>query len=353
MRKGLLVLVALMMISAMVFAGGSQEGSGSSGDKTLKVGFVISSLHEPIFKAYEDYLEIAVTEAGEAAGYTVDFTTVSSNLDIARESANVRDMISKGCDVIALNTIDSKACLASIEEAHRAGVKVVMFCREADHDAQGAQKPDATINMDSYHQAYASLKRTLEYMEADGVEVVNMISMMGYMLDQNAINRQNGVQDLCLEKGIEIKQIVSCGMWEPEVALANLYPALQKYPDCNLIYAPSDSQLSGVQTALERAGKWFPRGEEGHVYLAGTDVFPEGYKLMALGYEEASTENPVWPNAVKTAECIIKLMEGEELENDGFFQVEGRVYDQDNFWKFDYTWAKDYSDEDLSKYDPK
>ena len=261
-------------------------------------------------------------------------------------------MISKGCNVIALNTIDSKACLASIEEAHRAGVKVVMFCREADSNAQGVQKPDATINMDSYHQGYATLKRTLEYMEKDGVEVVDMLSMMGYMLDQNAINRQDGVEDICLEYGVEIKQIVSCGMWEPEVALANLLPALQAYPNCNLIYVPSDSQLSGVQTALERAGKWHPRGEEGHVYIAGTDVFPEGYKLMAMRYEEASTENPVWPNAVKTAECIVKLMQGEELENDGFFHVEGRVYDQDNYWKFDYTWAKDYSDEDLSKYDP-
>lgn len=324
-----------------------------AGPKPLKVGFVISSLHEPIFKAYQDYLKIAVTDAGKKAGYAVEFTTVSSDLDIARESANVRDMISRGSDVIILNTIDNKACLASIEEAHRAKVKVVMYGREADASAAGMQKPDATINMDSYDQAYASLKRTLEYMKQDGVKPVCMISMMGYMLDQNAINRQAGVQDLCMKEGLVIKQIVSCGVWEPAVALANLTPALQAHPECNVIYAPSDSQLSGVRTALERADRWYPRGNPKHVYLAGTDVFPDGYKYIAQKYEEASEENPVWPCSVKTGEVIVDLMKGVKLANGGFFKVRGRVYDQENYWKMDYTWAKDYSTENLKVFDPK
>jgi ABC-type sugar transport system substrate-binding protein len=325
----------------------------ASAAKTLKVGFVISSLHEPIFKAYQDYLNKAVTDAGTKAGYKVEFTTVSSDLDIARESANVRDMISRGSDVIILNTIDNKACLASIEEAHRAKVKVVMYGREADASATGAQKPDATINMDSYDQAYASLKRTLEYMKKDGIKPTCMISLMGYMLDQNAINRQAGVQDLCMKEGLVIKQIVSCGVWEPAVALANLTPALQAHPDCNVIYTPSDSQLSGVRTALERADRWYPRGHPKHVYLAGTDVFPDGYKYIAQKYEEASEENPVWPCSVKAAEVIVDLMKGVKLPNGGFFKVRGRVYDQDNYWKMDYTWAKDYSTEDLKSFDPK
>lgn len=347
MKKVLLFLLVLTLV--MSATGIVVNGA----PKKVKVGFVISSLHEPIFKAYQDYLKDAVTDACKKAGYRVEFTTVSSDLDIAREYANVRDMLSAGCNVIILNTIDNKACLASIEEAHRVGAKVVMFCREADPSAKGAQVPDATINMDSYDQAYTSLERTLQYMKEDGVEVVDMISCMGYMLDQNAINRQAAVQDVCMKYGIEIKQIVSCGVWEPAVTLANLTPALQAHPNCNLIYVASDSQISAVRTALERAGKWYPRGDKRHVYVAGTDVFPEGYKLLAQKYMEASTENPVWLCAVKTAEVIVKLMKGEKLEDNGFYRIKGRVYDQDNYWTFERTWAKDYSSEDLSKYDPK
>jgi ABC-type sugar transport system substrate-binding protein len=347
MKKTLISFILVLILLAIMV------GYSTAADKNLKVGFVISSLHEPIFKAYQDYLKEAVIDAGTKAGYKVSFTTISSDLDIAKENANVRDMLAAGCDIIALNTIDSKACFASIEEIHRLGKKVVMFCREADASATGSQKPDATINMDSYDQAYSSIKRTLEYMKIDGVKAVDTIVCVGYMLDQNAINRLNGANDAFMQAGIVVKQIVSCGVWEPAVTLANLTPALQVNPNCNLIYAPSDSQLSGVQTALERAGKWAPRGQKGHVYLAGTDVFPEGYILMAQKYEEASEENPVWPNAVKAAETIVKLMNGEKLENGGFFIIKGRVYDQDNYYKLDHTWAKDYSTEDLTKYDPK
>jgi D-xylose transport system substrate-binding protein len=343
--------VSMMAGSALLYAGGQGESQGSS--KTLKVGFVISSLHEPIFKAYQDYLKKAVTDEGTKAGYSVVFSTTSSDLDIARENSNVRDMIAAGCKAIILNTVDNKACFAEIQEAHKAGVKVIMYNREADKSAKGDQIPDATVNMDSYDQAYASLEKTLQCMKDDGVTPVDFIDCVGDTLDQNAINRQNGVQDCALKYGIRIKQMVSCGQWEPAVTLANLTPALQALPNCNVIYVPSDSQLAGVQTALERANKWSPRGSQGHVYLAGTDVFPAGYKLLAQKYEEASEEVPCWPSAVKTAECIVSLMKGEKLENNGYFKQRGRLYDQTNYWTFDHTWAKDYSDEDLTQYDPK
>ncbi|MDR1509786.1 MAG: sugar ABC transporter substrate-binding protein [Synergistaceae bacterium] len=342
MKKILLALLVVVMLPCLTF--GAET-------KSIKVGFVISALNEPIFQAYQDYVGEAVEAAGKAAGYEIEYVAVTSDGAINQENANVKDMISAGCNYIVLNTIDSKACFASIEEAHAAGVKVIMFCREADASATGSEKPDATVNMDSYDQAYTSMKRTLEYMKQDGVEVVNFISIMGYMQDQNAINRQQGVEDACKEAGIKIATTVSCGQWDPSTALTNLTTALQTYPDSNFVYTPSDSQLPGVQTALERAGKWAKRGEKNHVYLAGTDVFPDGYKYIAQKYEEASTENPVWLCAEKTADIIITLEKGEKLAEDGFFKIKGRVFDQENYKTFDHVWAKDYSGEDLKVFD--
>ena len=144
---------------------------------------------------------------------------------------------------------------------------------------------------------------------------------------------------------------VSCGQWDPATCLTNLTTALQTYPDSNCLYVPSDSQYSGYSTALSRANKWFPRGEEGHVYIAGTDVFPDGYVAIATGYQETSTENPVWLNAVKAAECAIALVNGEDLGGE-VFKIKGDTVDPTNYWQIDYLWCLEYSDQDLSIYNP-
>ena len=85
------------------------------------------------------------------------------------------------------------------------------------------------------------------------------------------------------------------------------------------------------------------------MYIAGTDVFADGFVAIATGYQESSTENPVWLNAVKAAECVIDYMEGKDL-NGEIFKIQGDTVDQDNYNKIDYLWCLEYSDSDLSQY---
>ncbi|RGZ01580.1 sugar ABC transporter substrate-binding protein [Clostridium sp. AM58-1XD] len=325
------------------------ESAKPAEDKKIKVGFVISALNEPIMNAYNDYVKKAMEEQAEKAGYELEYVSVSSDGDVNREYSNVQDMIGSGCQVIILNAIDNVASLAAVKECHANDVGSIFFCREADSSAAGDEVPDATVNMDSYDQGYASTVRMFEYMKEDGIEPKDMIVVMGYENDVNAINRQNGCEDACEEWGVKIATTVSCGQWDPATCLTNLTSALQTYPDSNCLYVPSDSQYSGYSTALQRAGKWHKRGEEGHVYIAGTDVFADGFIAIAEGYQESSTENPVWLNAVKAAECAIDYAEGKEL-NGEVFKIQGDTVDQDNYNKIDYLWCLEYSDSDLSKY---
>lgn len=315
----------------------------------VKVGFVISALNEPIMNAYNDYVKQAITDEAAKRGYELEYVTVSSDGDVNREYSNVQDMIGSGCDVIILNAIDNVASLAAVKECHANNVGNIFFCREADESAAGDEVPDATVNMDSYDQGYASTVRMFEYMKEDQIEPKDMIVVMGYENDVNAINRQKGCEDACREWGVEIATTVSCGQWDPATCLTNLTSALQTYPDSNCLYVPSDSQYSGYSTALQRADKWHKRGEEGHVYIAGTDVFADGFIAIAEGYQESSTENPVWLNAVKAAELALDFAEGKEL-NGEVFKIQGDTVDQDNYNQIDYLWCLEYSDTDLSQY---
>lgn len=327
----------------------AQEPAVAEGGKSIKVGFVISALNEPIMHAYNDYMQQAMAAAADAAGYDLEYVSTASDGDLNKEFSNVQDMIASGCDVVIVNAIDNVASLADVKECHDNGVKCIFFCREADAGASGDEVPDATVNMDSYDQGYSATKRMFEIMKDDGVEPKDMIVVMGYENDVNAINRQAGCEDACEELGIKIATTVSCGQWDPATCLTNLTSALQTYPDSNCLYVPSDSQYSGYSTALQRANKWVPRGEEGHVYIAGTDVFADGFVAIATGYQETSTENPVWLNAVKTAECVIKLADGENLKGE-VFKIKGDTVDPFNYDTIDYLWCLEYADEDLSVY---
>lgn len=327
----------------------AEEADTAAEAKKIKVGFVISALNEPIMNAYNDYMKKAMEEQAAKSGYELEYVSVSSDGDVNREFSNVQDMIGSGCDVIIINAIDNVASLAAVKECHANDVGSIFFCREADGSAAGDEVPDATVNMDSYDQGYASTVRMFEYMKEDGVEPKDMIMIMGYENDVNAINRKQGCEDACAEWNVEIATVVSCGQWDPATCLTNLTSALQTYPDSNCLYAPSDSQYSGYSTALQRAGKWFKRGEDGHVYIAGTDVFADGFVAIAEGYQESSTENPVWLNAVKAAECAIDYMEGKDLGGE-VFKIQGDTVDQDNYNTIDYLWCLEYSDADLTQY---
>lgn len=87
------------------------EAFGDGGGKSIKVGFVISALNEPIMHAYNDYMQKAMKQAAEAAGYTLDYVSTSSDGDVNKEFSNVQDMVTSGCKVVIINAIDNVASL--------------------------------------------------------------------------------------------------------------------------------------------------------------------------------------------------------------------------------------------------
>ncbi len=120
-----LALAALALVACV-----GEGGFATAGDaQSVKVGFVISALNEPIMQAYGDYMEKAMKEQAAAAGYALEYIAVSSDGDVAKEFSNVQDMIGSGCDVVIINAIDNVASLAAVAECHNNGVKAIFFCR--------------------------------------------------------------------------------------------------------------------------------------------------------------------------------------------------------------------------------
>ena len=343
MKKTLAIILALVMLFALCACGQqaasggenqsvSQQGSagspkqdiadatpadtGNTELKHIKMGCAMQSLLAAAFHAWADYLAYRLDYEAAQRGYEVELITTNANDDVTKQATDIRDLIAAGCEVIFCPCYDSQAILSSVKEVHDAGKIYVSYCREVSHDAKGDEVPDLTVNFASEEQAYWGMMDLWDIMKADGVEPVKIIDCYGMKTDENAHNREAGLLRAMKDGGYEdIPRVeVECGAWEPDVCGQNLAPALAANPDANCMYSSSDFLNSGIQKAMEDAGMWHKRGEEGHVYFSASDLYPLGIQHLREGYMDTGVDQGCYNFAVHAAAGAFDLLEGKEVE---------------------------------------
>ena len=349
MKKILMVLMVVLIISAgMVFAGGQQEeATDTSGMKVVKMGLAMQSKMAPAFHAWEDYLYARVQIEAEERGYVVEWSATNANGDSTKQANDIKDLLAKGCEVIFVPCNDSQAILQSVEEVHNAGAIYISYCRAVSPEATGTQVPDTTINFSSEEQAYVGVMRMFEIMEEDGIKPTTMIDVHGQVIDENAINRETGLRRALVDAGYPDLEVIVCdsGAWEPDVARDSVDAALQAHPEANCLYTSSDFMMPGIQTAMENNDKWYPRGEEGHVYLASSDIFPIAIEMLQAGYITTAVDQGCFMFAVNAAKSAFELLEGKEVEKMQLtLGTMATVHDIDEILADDsiFLWGNDY-----------
>jgi putative multiple sugar transport system substrate-binding protein len=139
-KSSLFIVFTLLMAAAMALAacGPAATGPAPASDQ-LAVGIVLPTRDEP--RWIQD--EARFREALGAAGYNVEI--LFSQGDSAREKANVEDLITKGVKVIIITPHDGNAAAAAVEEARKAGVKVISY----DRLITGTDAVDFYVTFDS------------------------------------------------------------------------------------------------------------------------------------------------------------------------------------------------------------
>jgi putative multiple sugar transport system substrate-binding protein len=123
-------LMAILVIAATVLsacapkaAAPTEPAASGSGSSNLAVGIVLPTKDEPRWIQDETRFKEALT----AAGYDVEI--LFSQGDSAKEKANVEALLSKGIKVLIITPQDGTAAAAAVEEAKKAGVKVISYDR--------------------------------------------------------------------------------------------------------------------------------------------------------------------------------------------------------------------------------
>lgn len=315
--------------------------------KHIKMGLAMQSLQAAAFHAWADYLQQRLDYEAANRGYEVELITTNADNDVTKQANDIRDLIAAGCEVIFCPCLDSQAILQSVKEVHDAGRIYVSYCREVSHDATGDQVPDLTVNFASEDQAYYGMVDLFEMMKEEGVKPVKIIDCYGDKTDENAHNREKGLQRALKDYGFENVPLVEveCGHWEPDVCGQNLEPVLAANPDANCMYSSSDFLNSGIQTAMENAGMWHKHGEEGHVYFSASDMYPLGIQHLREGYMDTAVDQGCYNFAVHAAEGAFDLLEGKKVEQVQLvLGTRATIKDIEKILKEIPLWGNDYAD---------
>lgn len=272
----------------------------------------------------KDFLDEYAAEQG------IEIVHLVADGDSAQQISDVNDLISQGCDAIAVVPVDSAASTTMINAVHAADIPYINFNRPV---GEGDVEPDVSFTPDSEMQAYDSTTACLDQMIAAGIKEIRIIDIIGALTDENAVNRDKGLK-AAIEKykadgnDIEIVAELECD-WDNEWITSNLPASVSAQPQANMLFVPSDYCAGAVAAALETAGRWVTREEDGHMWIASQDVYIDGYMYMQDGYFDS---NALLSNDLLAQSVIdgaMKLFAGESYGADWSVLVECPVFTPD------------------------
>jgi len=284
--------------------GNAQEAPS---DKKLKIGLTLGTLSNPFF--------VAMSKGAEEAAkkYNAEIITVSADYDLAKQTAQIEDFITKKVDIILLNAVDSKGIAAAVQQAKAANIPIVAV----DVGAEGGV--DSVVTSDNYMAGKLAGEYVVKRLNGKG----NIAIIDGPPVTA-VTDRIAGFEDAIKES--EIKVIAKQnGEGNREKALSVMETILQANPSGSIqaVFAINDPEGLGVDIATNQAGR------SGEFFIVGVDGAPEAVTALQEKKNFAATSAQFPNEMVKTAVDVgVKILNGEKV--DPLIKVPVELITQDN-----------------------
>lgn len=287
-------------------AAAGNDAEPTAAAKKLKIGLTVPSLSNPFFVAMSKGAQEVATK------YNAEVITVSADQDLAKQTTQIEDFITKKVDLILLSPFDSKGIAAAVQQAKAAGIPVICV----DGSAEGGI--DSVVMSDNVMAGTLAAKYLADRLEGKG----NIVIIDGPPVSA-VTDRIKG-----FEEGIkafpDIKVIAKQnGEGNREKALSVMENILQANKNIDAVFAINDPEGVGVKIAAEQAG----RGEE--FFIVGVDGAPEAVEALKEKKAFAAT-SAQFPNemVLKAVEIGLKILNSEKVEQQILIPVE--LITQDN-----------------------
>jgi len=153
-------LTAVLVIASFVLAacGGAATATQAPAASKLGVGIVLPTKDEPRWIQDQTRFQDALTKDG------YDVQILFSQGDSAKEKANVESLISQGIKVLIITPQDAAAAASTVEEARKAGIKVISY----DRLVTGTDAVDFYVTFDSITVGKAQAQYLVDHATGTG-----------------------------------------------------------------------------------------------------------------------------------------------------------------------------------------
>ncbi len=284
-----LCLVLAVLTAGLTFAGGEKEAQGKG--KQLTIGFDAMNVSMTWMKFAHDAMVKKAKELG------VKFIVYDSQNDVAKQSANMEDLVSLKVDGIVTNPLDVNSLVPAINRAVKAGIPVVTF----DRAAIGA---DYSFYVGCDDAAGGRMIADFLNQKLNGKGKIVLIT--GTPGSSPQLNRSKGFKEQLVKyPGLQIA-FEQTGEFFREKGMKVMEDAITAVPDFNAVVCQNDDMMMGAIQALKSAG--IPRSK---YIITGFDGVPDGLRAVRDGSADCTVQYPIG-QAPEVLERLVKYLRGEK-----------------------------------------
>lgn len=297
MKKILMIILFLALIIGLVFWFNNKIKSPARDadmveGKTISIGFSLGATLEERWNIDRELFVKKAEELGAVVRIAV------SHNDVKNQVSEIRNLISQGVKAIVVVPSSSEEISAAIDEAHKAGIKIIAYDRLINN-----ADIDFYISFDNTEVGRLQAESVLR-VKSSG----NFAYIGGAPTDNNAFLLRDGSMSVLREKidSGEINLVVNelTEGWKQDEAYKTIKTYLDNGGTLDAVVAANDGTAAGVIQALEE------KGLSGKVPVSGQDAELAACQRIIEGTQTTTVYKPINKLASQAAIAAVAMVKG-------------------------------------------
>ena len=318
MKKQLILVFALVLGLAMVFAGCAKDEPAESPapapsdepvveetpapavGEDVTVGFIPMTLNNEYFITMVN----GAQQKADELGVTLEVQAGQQHASAEEQLQIIENMITSGVDAICIVPSSSEGLLTALQKCEEANIPVINLDTRLNPELleSSGLKPVPFIGTDNYSGA----KLAGEYVVANLDEGTKMAILTGIEGQENAAHRRNGFFDV-VDGTMEVVAEQSAE-WEVDKGYTATQNILQANPDIAFIFASNDGMAIGALRAIQEANM------QDAIKVIGFDAIGEALNLIKSGEMLGTVAQFPAEMGIQGVQAAVDALNGATLE---------------------------------------